>query len=119
MPSLGMEGPYPLTREQIAEVVPLSSPGNYALGRISGRRFTVRYVGRSDHNLGVRLGQWADESRRYTHFMLSHASSPKAAFEKECRNYHAFGESERLDNEQHPDRPDGTNWKCPVCDVYG
>jgi hypothetical protein len=45
-------------------------------------------------------------------------TSPKAAFEKECKNYHDFGGSEKLDNKQHPERPDGTNWECPVCDMY-
>ena len=39
----------------------------------------------------------------------------KAAFEKECRNFHDFGGVEKLDNDIHPDRPDGAAWKCPVC----
>jgi hypothetical protein len=29
-----------------------------------------------------------------------------------------FGESEKLDNMYHPDRSSGTNWKCPVCNIF-
>ena len=44
---------------------------------------------------------------------FSYASCPKAAFEKKCKNYHDLGESEKLDNKSHPDRPTGSGWKCP------
>ena len=43
----------------------------------------------------------------------------KAAFEKECVNYHDFGESKLLDNSIHPDRPAGSGWKCPRCSIFG
>jgi len=23
-----------------------------------------------------------------------------------------------LDNDIHPDRPDNSNWECPVCDIF-
>jgi len=124
--SLGMMGPYELTTEKVDEVVTKTSPGNYALGYIDGESFIVRYVGRSDENVNIRLKQWARHrewykrlgSDVYTHFMFSYAKSPKAAFEKECKNYHDCGGKEILDNERHPQRPDGTNWKCPMCDIF-
>jgi hypothetical protein len=50
---------------------------------------------------------------RYTHFRFSYAVSAKAAFEKECCNYHDFGGSYGLDNERHPTPPEGEPWKCP------
>jgi hypothetical protein len=38
----------------------------------------------------------------YTRFAYSYASSPEAAFEKECRNYDDFGGSGALDNAARP-----------------
>lgn len=49
----------------------------------------------------------------YTHFRFSYAVSAKAAFEKECCNYHDFGGSQGLDNERHPTPSEGESWKCP------
>ena len=119
MASLNMEGPYRLTKEKIDEVVTRKSPGNYGLGYVRDDIFYVCYVGRSDDDVNERLKQWVGEkSNRYTHFKFSYATSPKTAFEKECRNYHNFGKSDKLDNEYHPQRPEETNWKCPVCDIF-
>ena len=116
MASLEMLGPYIFTSAEIDRVVTKTSPGNYGLG-YSNDTFIVLYVGRSDSDvnqeLKARLG-----SSRYKEFKYSYATSPKAAFEKECRNYHDFGGSEKLDNEIHPSRPAGTNWECPVCTIF-
>jgi hypothetical protein len=51
---------------------------------------------------------------RYTHFEFIYAPSAKAAFEKDCRNYHDFGGSYGLDNERHPIATPGRSWTCPV-----
>lgn len=110
-----MNGPYDLTNQKIDGVVTRTSPGNYALGYVSDSSFRVKYVGRSDDDLNRRLKSWVGERSEYKKFKYSYATSPKAAFEKECKNYHDFGGSEELDNEQHPQCPYGTNWKCPVC----
>jgi hypothetical protein len=48
----------------------------------------------------------------YTRFAYSYAPSPKAAFEKECRNYHGFGAGEGLDNEVHPAPTPGSSGEC-------
>jgi len=118
MASLGMEGPYELDTETIETNVTRTSPGNYALGRKNEEgTFLVGYVGRSDSDVRARLKSWVSETKRPL-FKFSYATSPKAAFEKECKNYHDFGESEKLDNKQHPERPDDANWKCPVCNIY-
>jgi len=50
----------------------------------------------------------------YTHFAFSYAPSAIAAFERECLDYHALGESESLDNPRHPEPPPGIPWACPV-----
>ena len=115
MASLGMSGSYDLTNEEIDKQVTKKSPGNYALGYTKDGTFYVKYVGRSDTDLNKRLKDWVG---KYKKFKFSYATSPKAAFEKECHNYHDFGESDKLDNDNHPQRPDGTNWKCPVCDIF-
>lgn len=50
----------------------------------------------------------------YTHFAFCYAPSPFAAFEQECRDYHALGGSDGLDNPRHPEPPDGSPWACPM-----
>lgn len=112
MASLEMEGPFPLDVANIDKNVTRTEPGNYALGYLDEKVFRVKYVGRSDDDLNDRL---KDHVGNYKHFKYSYATSPKAAFEKECRNFHDFGEVKKLDNDIHPDRPDGAAWKCPVC----
>lgn len=118
MATLNMNGPYELTRSKINEVVTRTSPGNYALGYVNSENtFIVQYVGRSDSDVASRLRQHVGE--KYKRFKYSYATSPKAAFEKECINYHDFGESRLLDNSIHPDRPAGSGWKCPRCRIFG
>lgn len=121
MASLDMSGAYSLTNAEVSNQVTKTSAGNYALGYMKtkddgGHTFIVQYVGRSDTDVGGRLKQHVGE--KYKKFKYSYASSPKAAFEKECRNYHDFGESKSLDNEVHPRRPNGSGWKCPYCDIF-
>lgn len=117
MASLEMNGPYQLTSNKVDEEVTRTSPGNYALGYTKDDgTFIVQYVGRSDSDVNDRLYDWEDT--KYKKFKYSYASTAKAAFEKECKNYHDFGESEKLDNESHPDRPNGSDWKCPVCNIF-
>jgi len=113
MAKLNMRGSYELTNEKIDEVVTKTSAGNYALGYVKDNSFYVKYVGRADSDVNDRLKKWVGY---YDCFKFSYASSPKAAFEKECENYHDFGETKSLDNKIHPDRPDGASWKCPKCD---
>ena len=114
MASLEMKGPYVFNPARIDEVVTKRSAGNYALGytRDDGM-FIVEYVGRSDANVNQELKTRLSDG--YQKFKYSYATSAKSAFEKECRNYHNFGESAKLSNRYHPGRPEGTDWKCPVC----
>jgi len=113
MASLEMNGPFSLDSGTIDDKVTKTSPGNYALGKKrDDGKFLVLYVGRSDDDLNDRLKKYVNNPR-YLLFKFSYASSPKAAYEKECRNYHDF---DPPDNDVHPRKPDGQNWKCPVCD---
>jgi len=114
MPSLNMSGPYDLTKISIDANVRRTSPGNYVLGKVNDEgTFIVNYVGRSDTDVVQRLSNYIGHTK-YKKFKFSYASSPKAAFEKECQNYHDFDGKEKLDNATHPQRPDASFWKCPV-----
>lgn len=114
MASLSMNGPYNLTGTEIDQAVTKTSPGNYGLGRVNKEgTFLVSRVGRSDYDVNGRLH---DHPGDYEKFKFSYASSAKAAFEKECENYHDF---DPPGNKMHPDRPDGTSWKCPRCRHFG
>jgi hypothetical protein len=112
MPTLDMEGPYLLNDATIDKMVERRI-GNYALGESRDNSFYPKYVGRSDEDINTRLHQWVGEKRNCPYFKMSYANNRKEAFEKECKNFHDFLSS--LDNDIHPDKPDGTNWKCPVC----
>ncbi len=117
MATLGMEGPYSFTSSEIDRIVTRTSPGNYALGYTKDDgTFIVQYVGRSDSDVNQELK--ARLATKYSKFKYSYATSPKAAFEKECRNYHDFGGNKDLDNEIHPSRPAGADWECPSCDIF-
>ncbi len=111
MPSLNMKGPYPLNEDEINKQITKISPGNYAYGHTEDNTFYVQYVGRSDNDLNDRIKHGIGD---YEQFKYSYAKSAKEAYEKECQNYHDFGES-KLDNKNHPDKPDDTDYKCPVC----
>ena len=113
-----MEGPFVFSATKIDEEVTKKAAGNYALGYKNEESvFIVKYVGRADSDLNKRLKDHIGENYKY--FKYSYATSPKAAFEKECENYHDFGENKKLDNEIHPDRPSNSkDWSCPRCNIY-
>ena len=116
MPTLGMQGPFDLTTGDINAQITRTAAGNYALGYVNNKgEFIVKYVGRSDSDLNSRLKQHIE---KHPKFKYSYATSPKAAFEKECKNFHDFGETNLLENSIHPDRPAHTGWKCPECDNF-
>jgi hypothetical protein len=112
MANLNMNGPFKLDNETIDTAITNKTAGNYALGNINGVIFYIEYIGRSDDDLNARLKSHIGEN---DFFKYSVASSVKEAFEKECKNYHDFGENTILKNDKHPDRPDGKNWKCSYC----
>lgn len=115
MANTGLEGPFQLSNESIDGCVTKTSAGVYILERSqSSDSFIVNYVGRSDNDLNGRLKKWVG-IRGYRRFKASYFSSPKLAFEKECSIYHDFN---GLDNEIHPQRPEGASWQCPHCNTF-
>jgi hypothetical protein len=114
MANTGLDGPFPLTKEGVANAVTQISAGAYALGYTdTGGVYGVEYVGRSDDDLANRLQQHVSEP--YRQFKASYFPSAKDAFEKECRLYHDFPNQ---NNKAHPARTRGNNWSCPVCVIF-
>jgi len=121
MPSLTMNGPYDLDIRTINDIVTKKFPGNYALGHPKkDGAFVVKYIGRSDSDINAELKRCISRfGRAFTLFKYSYAPTRRAAFEKECQNFHDFGGSDKLVNENHPSRTAGVNWKCPECRIFG
>ena len=108
-----MDGPFKLDAQTITAKVTRTSAGYYVLSQTINP-FVVQYVGRSDADVSTRLHAHVDA---YKYFKFAYATSPKDAFENECKLYHAHRAT--LDNEIHPRRPDSTGWKCPICKIFG
>jgi hypothetical protein len=113
MTTFVLNGPYVLTAHNINVAITKRSPGVYALGPAQNNTLFVHRVGRSDGDLAQRL---MSHLNKYSSFMYSYCVSQKAAFEAECDLYHDFNPP---DNAIHPDRPNGSGWKCPRCRVFG
>ena len=116
--SINGHKPYDLTPRTVSEVVTRVSAGNYLLGRVGDHGFLVQYVGRSDRDLAKELRSWARDRSHHKAFTFGYASDPKAAFERECEDFHDYGGTETLDNAEHPKRPANADWLCPRCDFY-
>ena len=128
MPSLNMRGPFLLSDEEVNNRVDEGKIGNYAYGYLEerdGRQiFIVRYVGRSTSDLREEIKNRHKSDPKFTsmdcaYFKYSYANDEREAYEKECRNFHDFGEEESLLNDIYPAKPkdDGSD-TCPIagCD---
>ena len=107
----------PLNASEINAVSDEIVYGNYQFGVIKDEEFVPKYIGRSDSGLKKEIRQqWTNKvvngNKRYTHFRYKEAVSVKAAYEQECKDFHNY---DGLDNIYHPDVPDGTDYKCPIC----
>lgn len=107
-----MSGPHDLDTDTISRLVTKTSAGAYILSK-DGQ--IAHYVGRSDDDVAERLEWWANNTQKYSHFWFEYTDSPKAAFDLECRWWHEYNPE---DNQKHPDRPDSSNWQCPVCNIF-
>jgi hypothetical protein len=114
--STGLRGSFSLDERTINNEVSNVSPGVYLLGRKEGKTFYVRSVGRSDVDVRAQL---KEHIGRYGRFKFEYADSPEDAFRKECDLYHKFrGPEGKLDNKNHPERPQGVAWLCTKCDTF-
>jgi hypothetical protein len=109
------EGPFPLDAEQIGAVLTKrDTPGTYVLGVKSGDSFRVSYVGRSDSCLRRDLQELESETSPHF-FMYKYAESTKEAFEVACALFHRFRPS--ITNTIHPQSPERSSLRCPICHV--
>ena len=114
MAKSGLLGPYRLNFDTIDAAITRSSAGVYALGYTSAEgRFCINHVGRADTDVRASCAT-ASARRRYS---SSATCRPrKAAFERECELFHDLSPP---GNRVHPGRPQGTNWVCPRCRIFG
>lgn len=114
MSKTGLCGPYRLTFEAIDCAVTRVSAGVYALGHTAlDGRFYINHVGRADNDLRRKL---RDHIGSANMFKYEYLPSSKQAFEKECVLFHELNPP---GNRVHPDRPRGTTWACPRCQIFG
>ena len=110
----GLEGPFTLTAETVKIAVTAKFPGVYALGHSDmNGTFIVESVGRSNENLQEPLQYLAAEFGG--EFSYQYSASAKEAFEKECELHHEFLATT---DAVHPNRVEGSYWKCPRCNVF-
>ena len=110
-----MNGPFLLNSATIDLRVKRTAPGTY---KASNSKTTVKYVGRSDSDLNAELK--SAHVIRYKYFWYEYATSAIDAFKKECGLYHRNGgEQGKLDNKNHPGRPEDYHGKCPICKKFG
>ena len=98
-----------LTYDNIEKYVKPKKVGNFALGTLKDSKFVPKYVGRSDKDLQLCLKKYI--GLQYTYFKFKYAGSPIKAFIRECSNYHNF--QRQLDNDKHPEKPEGVDADCP------
>lgn len=114
MIELTMDVVYPLNEATIDRLIQPNTIGNYVLGYQIGETIQIEYVGRSDTDLNRRLHEHLVDP--YDAFMFNTQNTPEEAYIEECWNWHGCdGPLGRLDNEIHPDRPEGCEEHCPVC----
>ncbi len=114
--SSGLRGSFPLNERTINKEVSRVSAGVYVLGPKKDETFHVHFVGRADTDVKTQLKEYIG---KYDRFKFEYFISPQAAFVKECQLYHEFGGAEgRLAVKNHPERPQGSTWQCPKCNVY-
>ena len=113
MTKTGLQGPYRLSFDTIDTAVTRTLPGVYALGYADVQgRFCISHVGRSDDDVRTRLRDYIGSAAL---FKYGYYASSQTAFEKECELFHDISPP---GNRLHPDRPKGTKWRCPRCQMF-
>ena len=112
MASTGLHGIHELSDKGINSNVDTTGIGCYALGTANNQGgLNVLRIGRSDIDLNKRLHQYVKFSNKYPYFKYGFLNSVKDCYEYECKLWHKFTPS---NNPNHPDKPNGTNYRCPI-----
>ena len=94
--------------------------GNYRIGVIVDGSFNVCYIGRAtDQTLQARLLQHTEYLNDVYFFDFNSVTTDEEAIERECIDFHSFGEKEWLDNEYHPSLPEGEECPWDDCEHVG
>lgn len=106
-------GPFQLTKEMIAKIIPPFNPGHFAVGAIHESGGLIpEQIGRSDVDLSSKLEEVIGSA---THFMAHIDLNLQSAFRAECILYHLFGKALGL---SHPMRNFEQRWDCPKCGIF-
>jgi hypothetical protein len=109
-----LHGPYKLNFDTIDAAITRNSAGVYALGYTNpDGKFCINHIGRADTDVKSKLRNYIGSA---TLFKFSYLATSKAAFERECELFHDLAPP---GNRVHPGRPQGTNWVCPRCRIFG
>ncbi len=119
-----MNGPFPLLPQMINKVVDDDVYGVYLLahpceqGNSCGHGGEiVVYVGRGNVKERLVEHETAKDAKRF--YFKSLDDDYEQGFREECRLFHHYGKRPHLDNERHPDVPDGSGMDRPKCSVPG
>jgi hypothetical protein len=108
-----LQGPYDLTFDVLERKLPARRAGAFALGHTDeDGTFRVKRVGRSDADLRRTLQDLIGSSNKFK-FVVT--ASAREAFDRECELFHKFRPPS---NFTHPDRPRGSDWRCPRCFLF-
>ncbi len=103
-------GPHELTYDCLERELPAGRAGAFALGHVDGAgNFRVQRVGRDEQDLRRCLQAFIGSSNKFKYVLTATA---REAFERECELFHALRPPS---NFTHPDRPRGSDWRCPRC----
>ncbi|MEO0073352.1 MAG: hypothetical protein ABIK43_01655 [candidate division WOR-3 bacterium] len=104
-----MRGPYLLRPLQVDISVPGRVGGVYCLAKNPRR---VEVVARTESNLREAIkSHW----NKYEFFWYEPAVSPRDAYVNQCYVYHRYADKGELTDVSHPQPPEKTDVKCPVC----
>ena len=105
-----LHGPYELTFDSIEAVMPAGGRGVFALGYAEPSSvFRVQRVGRDGNDLGNKLKSLIGASNEFKYRLTL---TEREAFEMECELFHTLRPPSNI---SHPDRPQGSDWRCPFC----
>jgi hypothetical protein len=117
----GMNGPHVLDVSTIQEVFPdpkVKPYGVYLLIRqLKDGSNVVVYVGRGI--IRDRLTEHVTGKDAGSFYFKALIDNDDIGFAEECRLFHLYGKRPHLDNEKHPDVPDGAPKNHPKCAIRG
>lgn len=127
MHSSKFQGPWKLNADEIRRQVQNHWPGNFLIGPVKDGVLQVIKIGGADQDLQRALLKEIDLSLDDEYpghivtatdrlgglkFMALYRDSPRDVFLEMCRNFHDFRPFRPW---SHPEAPEGTGWRCPVC----